>query len=110
MFLYEKSWEEEEYFAETDREDRSAAGRRSRGKREEGSFGAGILNDSVGIPVSSALRIGVTRSVLFLWTGSVIKVVPRKFRPLYDADHIRDFFMHEKFRRNFRNVTENDDS
>lgn len=43
---------------ETDREDRSAAGRRSQEKREEGSFGAGILKSYlVGVLVSSALRI-----------------------------------------------------
>ena len=32
---------------ETDREDRSAAGRRSQEKREEGSFGAGILKFTI---------------------------------------------------------------
>ena len=39
-----KGREEEEYLVSPDREDRSAAVRRSQGKRREGSFGAGILN------------------------------------------------------------------
>ncbi len=40
----QKGWEEEEYGVVPDREDCSAAGRRSQGMRAEGSFGAGILN------------------------------------------------------------------